>query len=189
MTETTLQKIGMQKPPNNRLIWGGIIFISGFLSPLFIPLVVASDLSTTIKSVLSGLLALGIPEIFMIIAVAILGKSGFTYLKSTIFSWFKKYGPPDTVSPFRYRLGLILFSIPLILGIVQPYIEEYIQFMEQYHLYFIISGDILLLISLFVLGGDFWDKLRSLFVYKSRAMLISDQSQKTNDHDQKNSKY
>lgn len=153
-----------EKPPRNRLIIGGIVFVSGFLSPLFIPLVVASDLSTTIKSVLSGLLALGIPEIFMIIAVAILGKSGFAFLKSSIFSWFKKHGPPDTVSLIRYRIGLIMFSIPLILAIVQPYVEDHIQFMEQYRLYFIISGDIILFVSLFVLGGDFWDKLRGLFL-------------------------
>jgi len=30
------------------------------------------------------------------------------------------------------------------------------------------------LISLFVLGGDFWDKLRSLFVRESRAVFPGD---------------
>ncbi len=34
-----------------------------------------------------------------------------------------------------------------------------------------IVGDLLLLTSLFVLGGDFWDKLRSLFVHGSKAMF------------------
>jgi hypothetical protein len=28
-----------------------------------------------------------------------------------------------------------------------------------------------LLISLFVLGGDFWDKLRALFVHSARAVF------------------
>jgi hypothetical protein len=31
-----------------------------------------------------------------------------------------------------------------------------------------IGGDLLLLASLFVLGGDFWDKIRALFVYSDK---------------------
>jgi len=168
-------------PPKNRLILGGIVFISGFLSPLLIPWVLTLEISTGMKSLISGLLALGIPELFMLIAVGILGKEGFQYLKKTIFGWFRKYGPPNTVSKTRYNVGLILFSIPLILGLVQPYVEEYIPFMQQYKLYFIISGDLLLFVSLFVLGGDFWDKLRSLFIYRSRAVLIDNEINKKND--------
>lgn len=174
-------KVEVVVPPKGRLIWGGIVFVSGFLAPLLIPWVVILELSTGMKSLISGLLALGIPELFMLIAVGILGKAGFQYLKKSIFGWFRKYGPPDTVSLLRYRIGLIMFSIPIILGIVQPYVEEYIQFMEQYRLYFIISGDILLFISLFVLGGDFWEKLRSLFIYRSRVVIIDNEINKDND--------
>ena len=173
----------MQKPPKSRLIWGGIVFVSGFLSPLLIPWVLSLELSTGMKTLLSGLLALGIPELFMIIAVAILGKPGFTYLKSKIFNWFKKYGPPDTVSLLRYRAGLIFFLIPIILGFVLPYIWEHVPFIKQNILIIVISGDVMLFISLFILGGDFWDKLRSLFVYKSRAVLINSEPQKINYHD------
>ena len=170
-------------PPKGRLIWGGIVFVSGFLSPLLIPLVIASDLTPGFKSLVSGLLALGIPELFMLIAVAILGKAGFSYLKSKIFSWFKKYGPPDTVSLTRYRIGLIFFLVPILLGFVLPYVWELVPFIKQNILIIVISGDVILLISLLILGGDFWDKLRSLFVYKSRAVLINDQTQKTIQHD------
>ncbi len=173
----------MQKPPKGRLIWGGIVFISGFLSPLLIPWVLSLELSTGIKTLLSGLLALGIPELFMLIAVGILGKQGFQYLKKSIFSWFRKYGPPDTVSKSRYIIGLIFFSLSILSGIVLPYIWEFVPFIRNNLLYILITGDVLLVISLFVLGGDFWDKLRSLFVYKSRAVLINDQSKKINDHD------
>jgi hypothetical protein len=34
-----------------------------------------------------------------------------------------------------------------------------------------VAGDIMFLTGLFVLGGDFWDKLKSLFVYESRAVF------------------
>jgi hypothetical protein len=34
---------------------------------------------------------------------------------------------------------------------------------------YVIGGDVLLISSLFVLGGDFWDKVRALFVYDAKA--------------------
>lgn len=161
-----------EKPPQSRLLIGGIIFIAGFLSPLLIPLVITSELSPGIKSVSTGLLALGIPELFMLIAVAILGKSGFAYLKSRMFSWLRKYGPPDTVSKLRYRIGLVLFTIPLLLGFLLPYFWDMIPFIKQNLFLFLIGGDVMIFLSLFVLGGDFWDKLRSIFIYNSRAVLL-----------------
>ena len=50
-------------PPKGKLVTAGIIFVAGFLSPLLIPIVTSSDLSTGWKATLSGLLALGIPMI------------------------------------------------------------------------------------------------------------------------------
>jgi hypothetical protein len=32
-------------------------------------------------------------------------------------------------------------------------------------------GDVIFVASLFVLGGDFWDKIRALFVYRARVQL------------------
>ena len=178
--ENTVESVAV---PIDRLILGGFVFVLGFLSPLFIPLVIGSDLSAGFKSLISGILAFGIPEIFMLMAVAILGKAGFSYLKSKIFGWFKKYGPPDTVSLTRYRIGLIFFIVPILIGFVLPYVWELVPFIKQYLLFIVISGDVILLISLFILGGDFWDKLRSLFVYNSRVELINDRTQKTIQHD------
>jgi len=31
-----------------------------------------------------------------------------------------------------------------------------------------VTGDLMLLASLFVLGGDFWDKIRALFVWSDK---------------------
>lgn len=171
-------KSEQEKPSKGRLIWGGIVFISGFLSPLLIPWILTLELSTGAKSVISGLLALGIPELFMLIAVGILGKSGFQYLKKSIYSWFRKYGPPDTVSRTRYTIGLFFFSLSILTGLVVPYLREYVSIIEQNIFYTQLAGDLILVVSLFILGGDFWDKLRSLFIYRSRAILI-DNHQKT----------
>ncbi|MEJ2594904.1 MAG: hypothetical protein P8100_07205 [bacterium] len=172
------------KPPLRRLILGGIVFGTGFFSPLLIPLVIASSLSEGIKALLSGLLALGIPELFMIIAAAILGKPGFSYLKQKIYGWFMKFSPPDMVSLTRYRMGLLFFSLPLLSGFFIPYLLNIVPFLKENLLYFLIAGDIMLLFSLLILGGDFWDKLRSLYIHKSKVTIHQYSSSKDNDQRQ-----
>lgn len=99
----------------------------------------------------------------MIIAAGILGKSGFNYLKKYIRLVFRIYGPPDSVSKTRYTFGLTMFFIPIVLALILPYILHLVQFVAENYVTISIAGDILLIISLFVLGGDFWDKLRGLF--------------------------
>jgi hypothetical protein len=158
-------------PPKGKLITAGIIFVVGFLSPLLIPFVTSSNLSTGWKATLSGLLALGIPELFMIIAAAVAGKEGFSYIKSKIFGFLKKHGPPDTVSKTRYRIGLVLFLIPIIVGWLLPYFTHLIPSYEENKNLISVAGDVVLITSLFVLGGDFWDKLRSLFVYGAKVIF------------------
>jgi hypothetical protein len=171
------KNIELKAPPKSRLILGGIVFISGFLSPLLIPVVISMDLSTGLTSIISGILALGIPEVFMVIAVAIMGKSGFQYLKEKFYGWFKKHGPPDRVSLLRYRIGLIMFSASILLGFILPYIWEKIPLIKENLLLIIILFDVNIIISVFILGGDFWDKIRSLYIYNSKVVLIKETKQ------------
>jgi hypothetical protein len=158
-------------PPKGKLVTAGIIFISGFLSPLLIPIVTSSDLSTGWKTALSGLLALGIPELFMMIAVAVAGKEGFNYIKRNIFSFLKKHGPADTVGKTRYRIGLVLFLTPIFVGWLLPYFTHLIPFYEESRNLISVVGDVILITSLFILGGDFWDKLRSLFLHGAKIVF------------------
>ncbi|GMR25099.1 MAG: transporter suffix domain-containing protein [Ignavibacteria bacterium] len=167
-------------PPKGKLITAGIIFIGGFLSPLLIPIVTSSNLSVGWKAALSGLLALGIPELFMMIAVAVAGKEGFNYIKSKVFGFLKKHGPADTVSKARYRIGLVLFLIPILAGLLLPYFTHLISSYEEYRNLISAIGDIVLITSLFVLGGDFWDKLRSLFIHGAKAFFP--EKKKINDN-------
>ena len=163
MTDTT-------ETSKSKLILGAIILVVGFMSPLLIPLVVDSDLSISYKRILSGLLAFGIPELFMIVAVAIMGKQGFEFLKNKALSYLKVFAPSDMVSLTRYRIGLVMFSLPIIIGIAQPYLELYFLFFEELPIWWTISSDILFVSSFFVLGGDFWDKLSGLFKYNVKVI-------------------
>jgi len=159
------------KPSGWRLGVASVLIVLSLSSALFVPLVASMDLSTEVKTAISGLLVLGFPQLLIIIAVTIVGKSGFNYIKSRIGGFFKQFGPPKTVRKSRYRIGLLLFFIPVLLGLLTPYVSHLVPDYESKRVYMAVGGDILFLTSLFVLGGDFWDKLKSLFVYESKAVF------------------
>ncbi len=152
-----------------RLIVGAILLVTGFLSPLLIPFVLDSGLSTSTIGILTGLLAFGIPELFMLIAVAVMGKRGYQYLKERASRFITRLSP-DQVSHTRYRIGIVLFSTPLILGVLQPYLGHFFPMLDEIPLAVTMGLDFVLLLSLFVLGGEFWEKLKGLFHYDVVAM-------------------
>ncbi len=158
--------------PGWRLYIGISLFFFGLLSPLCIPLVAASKLPTLWKTALSGLLMLGIPELLWVGAAAVMGKEGFRYIKRKFWGVFKKMAPPDEVGPVRYRIGLVIFSLPLIVGWLEPYVALWIPALLAHQLAISLIADILLLASLFTLGGDFWDKLRGLFIHRAKTSVV-----------------
>jgi hypothetical protein len=58
----------------------------------------------------------------------------------------------------------VLFLVPLLFGWLQPYVTAS-------HLAFNLVGDLMFIVSFFVLGGDFWDKVRALFVHGAKAVF------------------
>lgn len=148
---------------NVRLLVGGAVIVVGFLSPLLIPFVASTSWSMGLKSAVSGLLALGIPEVFMIIGVAILGKDGYQFLKDKLFGFLKQFAPPDFVSLTRHRIGLVMFCLPLLTGWIGPYLAHVFPDIKELPLWSYIVGDVIFFASFMVLGGNFWDKLSGLF--------------------------
>jgi hypothetical protein len=159
-----------QKPPKWRLRLGVFLFVLGLVCPFaFVPVVMATGLPNEWKAVISGLLSLGIPELLWVAAAAVMGKSGFNLLKARLVGFLKKHGPPEVVSRARYRVGLFMFVIPLAFGWLAPYALHLIPGYEAHRLLVGVCGDVVFVSSLFVLGGQFWDKLRSIFIYRANA--------------------
>ena len=161
------------RPAGWRFPVGVTIFVLGFGAPLAIPLVVASGLPAGWKTGISGALALGVPEIMMVVAAAVMGKAGFARLKVQFGRILKKYGPPERVSRVRYRVGLAMFTLPLLVAWLDPYLGHHLPGYGAHRLVWAITGDLVFVASFFVLGGEFWDKLRALFVHGARAVFPS----------------
>ena len=155
-----------------RLKLGIFLFGLSILLPIAgVPLAaMLIDSNAATASVTGGLLVAA--EIMGLVSIGVMGKSGYTYLKTRMQGLLKQYGPPNQVSPVRYKTGLVMFSLPILFGWISIYTANWIPGFESHPLFFAVSGDILIVMSLFVLGGDFWDKVRSLFIHNAEARFF-----------------
>jgi hypothetical protein len=150
-----------------RIKLGAALFGLSILLPVAgVPLVATLGLSTAMTASISGALLVG-AEVLGVCAVAVMGKSGYAFIKNRVFGFLKQYGPPQKVSRVRYNIGLVIFCVPFLLGWLSPYISKWVPDLLSNPFPFAIGGDILILVSLLVLGGDFWDKIRSLFIHNA----------------------
>ena len=156
--------------PGWRFRVGIALIVLSFVSPLGALLLPFTNFSTALKATLGGALLAGIPEVLSLAAIAVLGKPGFAYVKSRIMALLRRYGPPKEVGPLRYYIGLTLW---LITGIYPWFVSyappEAIPGFPEYRVHMALTADFLFVFSFFVLGGDFWDKVRALFIHKARA--------------------
>jgi len=146
------------------------IFVASIGWPVLIPVLPLLGVSTTATAAFSGVMLVA-AEFMLIAAAAIAGKEGFAFIKATVFGFLKSYGPPTHVSRTRYTIGLVMFATPLAFGWAAPYFGHHLPGFTAGRLIYAMGGDVLLLLGLFVLGGAFWSKLRSLFIHNAYAVI------------------
>ncbi len=155
-----------------RLKLGIVLLCLSILLPLIgVPLLAIMGLPTATVATASGALLVS-AEVLGLVAVAVMGKSGYAYIKNRFFGFLKQHGPPQKVSRGRYNIGLVLFGLPLLFGWLSLYISKWIPGLLNTPLPYAIAGDILMVSSLVVLGGDFWDKIRSVFIHNAEVNFI-----------------
>jgi hypothetical protein len=155
----------MQSTASWRFRLGVALIAIGWICPLFIPLVTNSTLPTELKTALSGLLLVVGPEVLSPLAIAILGKDGFNYLKEKVFALLRRAAPSAKVSRTRYRAGLAIWAFLIAYGWLVSYAPHLVPGYSEHRIALNLTADFLFIVSLFVLGGDFWEKFRALFTY------------------------
>jgi hypothetical protein len=157
-----------------RTVWrvrlGFAIFVVSIGWPILVPLLSLLRVSGTAIASFSGVMLIA-SELLMLAGAAVAGKQGFSLIKQRVFGFLKSYGPPAKVGRTRYRIGLVSFVAPLLLGWLAPYFGHHIPGYESHTIAYAVCGDLMLLASLLLLGGDFWEKLRSLFVHEATALF------------------
>lgn len=156
-------------PPGWRFRLGVVFFALAIISPLGAAIVAMTDLPMAAKATLSGLFLAGFPEVFTVVAIALLGKEGFAYVKNRLLTVLRRYGPPKEVGRARYYVGLTMLFLPAVLTWPIVYAPDWIPGYAEYRIPINLTLDFLFICSFFVLGGEFWDKLRALFIHKATA--------------------
>ena len=157
------------RPPKGRLLAGIGVFALGWIATLtMVPIITASSLTASAQTTVAGIVVFVGPKIGVLAAIAIMGKPGFTYLQRTVFGYLK---PPAEVSPARYRIGIVMFVAAMLSGFVERYIGFFPPGDFVREVRYSLAIDLLLLASIVVLGGDFWDKIRALFIRKAKAQF------------------
>jgi hypothetical protein len=154
-----------ERPSNGRLMVGSTILVIWPLSKLVGPIIVlASDYSTGTQAMLIGILFTVVPKLCFFTAIAVLGRAGFYWVKDKVIDFLEPIIPPYEVGRLRYKTGLVLFTVPLFVGWSFPYTSFVPAGIPQ--LVYILSwaSDLMLIASLFVLGGAFLRKLQSLII-------------------------
>jgi hypothetical protein len=116
--------------------------------------------------------------IMKISSVAILGKPSYLWIKSKFRHHFVRVVKPYHESRLRYNIGLVLFCLPIIPNYIMAYAPQVLTNNFYIRLGMNISIDALFIASLFVLGGDFWDKLKALFIFSARANFTEPEENK-----------
>jgi len=106
-------------------------------------------------------------------AAALLGKEFVTALKKRINSWFKRTHVPKPISRGRHRFGITLLiasTLPyyamLIYLLFFSHHESDINFLA----WTLVGGEAAFMAGLFMLGGEFWERLKYLFQWPGEEM-------------------
>ena len=169
----------VDQQPDTKRDWryyiGLFLFVLALILPLLgLAIVPLLGLGQGVSTALIGITLVGGPDVILIGSAALMGKENLEYLFSKLGGWFKRLVKWDEVSPGRYRTGVWLFWISILAGFAFFWLFPSTLISAGklgWGAYAIGAADILFVVSFFVLGAEFWGKLRALFQYDARVVV------------------
>ena len=158
--------------PVARLKLGVALLILGLVMPAGTLIVASTDWPIAVKTVVGGILLFGF-EIVLVPAVALMGKDNFERIWAGAMRLLKALKPAGNVGKTRYTVGLYMLVGPTLYAWIASYAPSWLPQDYVMRVWVNLGLDLITLASLFVLGGDFWDKVRALFLHDARAVLPS----------------
>ena len=158
-------------PPAPRKDWrfyaGMTAMALAVIMPLSALVVPVLGLSTMRSALLAGVLLAGGPEVLCILAVALLGKETFLYLAHRAKTALRRAVIDQPASRARYYAGLVV----ILLSWLPAYIYAYSPALMppgDARIYLLAAMDLAFVVSVFLMGGEFWEKVRRIFVYEGK---------------------
>jgi len=157
---------------DTRLKLGVALLIVGLIMPAGTVLVAAADWPLALKTIVGSVFLFGF-EIMLVPAVALMGKDNFERIRAVAMRFLKKLKPSGNVGKARYQVGLYMLVCPTLYAWIASYAPSWMPEDYVLRVWVNVGLDLITLASLFVLGGDFWDKVRALFLHNARAIFTS----------------
>jgi len=155
-----------------RLKLGVALLILGLIMPAGTLVVVATDWPIAVKTMASSILLFGF-EVMLVPAVALMGKENFQRIWAAAMGFLKTLKPAGNVGRERYQWGFWMLVVPTLYAWIASYAPSWLPQDYVLRVCANLGLDLITLASLFVLGGDFWDKVRALFLHDAHAVFPS----------------
>ncbi len=168
----------MLNEKNWRYYLGLGLFIYSFIPICTVELLFLLSL-THAQAAFIAVVYVGSGEISFLGAVALLGKPFLESLKVKIKGFFVRRepaAPPKPIGQTRHAVGVSLFLASFL---PYPIVEVVLLFGHpterdlNYVVTTLLAGDGVFIISLFVLGGEFWERLKRLFEWPGKQNAAS----------------
>jgi hypothetical protein len=102
-----------------------------------------------------------------------MGKDNFDRIWAGAMRLLKTLKPAGGVSKRRYTIGLYMLVVPIRYAWIASYAPSWLPEDYVLRVWVNVGLDLVILAGLFVLGGDFWDKVRALFLHDARVVSPS----------------
>ena len=113
------------------------------------------------------MLVAGGPEVLCIAAVALLGKETFQYLAHRAKLAFRRAVVDKPASKTRYYVGLAIILLSWLPAYIYAYAPAVLPGGNA-RIYILAAMDLAFVASVFLMGGEFWEKVRRIFVYEGK---------------------
>ncbi len=159
------------KPPALKRDWRFYSGVAAMLLSVILPLcalfVPVLGLSTAQSAVLAGVLLAGAPEVLCILAVVLLGKDTFQYFAHKATSALRRVVLEQPASKARYYAGLAIILLSWLPAYLYAYFPAVLPG-GNVRIYILAAMDLAFVASVVLMGGEFWEKVRRIFIYEGK---------------------
>jgi hypothetical protein len=150
-----------------RLYAGIAAMVLAFILPVFVVVIPFLGLPSEWSVLLTAGLFVGGPETLTLVAVALLGKETLRYFTYKIKKGLWGIVMERPVSKVQYYFGLALFLASVLPLYIYGYLPGLLP--EGERTYILVAADLTFIISIFIMGGEFWEKLQRILVWEGKS--------------------
>jgi len=150
-----------------RFYAGMTALILSLIMPLFAFLVPLLGLPVAESAVIVGVLIAGGPEVVGLVGIALLGRNAFKYFTYQAKRAFSAAVLATRVSKKRYYIGLSINMTSWIPLYLYGYFPAWLPSGDA-RTYILASAGLSFILSMFIMGGEFWEKFRRLFIWEGK---------------------